>query len=77
MRFISGGRNQQSDMSSKIIALVKIQLHRECEIDNVPMDGNCLFSSLALQQGNRSHNTAAKIRAELVDYIKQSPDMVR
>lgn len=51
------------------------ELQTQCIVDNVNMEGNCLFSSSALQLGRSSPNVGRSLRAEIVDYIKSHPEM--
>ncbi len=45
------------------------------EIENVESDGDCLFSSIALQLG-RSRAEANGVRSEIVQYLRDHPQMV-
>ena len=53
-----------------------------CEVVNVPYDGNCLFSAIAIQLGRHSISEleaappAREVRAELVAYLRDHPDIV-
>lgn len=46
------------------------------DYDDVPMDGNCMFSSLSLQLG-RSANTHPTTRKEILDYMRMEKGVVR
>lgn len=43
-------------------------------VHDVPADGNCLFSSLAMGLGH--HHTAASVRSDIVEYIEDHLDEV-
>lgn len=61
---------QQSDMS-KLKDVCKVKNWR---VVNVPSDGHCLFSSLAIQLGRPQ--ATQEIRRELVDYLRTHPNIV-
>ena len=44
-------------------------------VEYVSPDGNCMFSSLALQLG-KSESSHHVIRLELMDYLRQHPSIV-
>jgi len=72
---ISAGVQKPSDME-KLISLCSTQ-HRR--VTNVLMDGNSLFSALALQlrHSQAYDDPASFIRAELVEHLRSHPDNVR
>ena len=48
------------------------------ELVEIPRDGNCLFSSIASQlQMSQIPATAATVRHQIVEFIRQNPVMVR
>jgi len=52
-------------------------LHRQ--VINVPLDGNCLFSALAvhLTEYHAADEPASRIRADLVAYLRKHRNIVR
>lgn len=46
------------------------------EVENVEPDGDCMFSSLAIQLGRREEMAAYGVRSELVEYLRYHADMV-
>lgn len=50
-------------------------LQTDCAVHNVPMDGNCLFTSLALQL-DRPAAASRDIRTEVVQYLESHTEMV-
>jgi len=56
-------------MIDQVCAVTSEELRVKCMAENVAMDGNCLFSSLALQLGRQSPDAAREVRQEVVDYI--------
>jgi len=70
--------NAVAEFSDKIRALAELAsryLETDCTVQNVAMDGNCLFTSLALQLG-RSVDASHEVRSEVVDYISTNPQTV-
>lgn len=49
-------------------------------IHHMPADGNCMFSAVAHQLGPRisesSEKTAHQVRLEIVEYLRNHPDIV-
>jgi len=72
---ISVGVQKPSDME-QLISVCSAQRRR---VTNVPMDGNCLFSALALQltHSQAYDDPASFIRAELVEHLRSHQDIVR
>jgi len=52
---------------------LKIDAFNEYDLTDVPHNGDCLFACLAL---GLHRNSAMDVRREVVDYLKQHPDMV-
>jgi len=63
-------------MLEKLRHITANQLHNKCEIQNVPADGNCLFTSLALQLNRSEPDAGARVRAEIVTYLESHPEVV-
>ena len=45
------------------------ELGVNCTVENVAMDGNCLFSSMALQLGRTGSNASLAVWTEVMDYL--------
>lgn len=58
--------------------LQSVCLELKREDTKVPMDGNCMFSSLALQLNYTGTvaDASSRVRTELVTYLRNHPDMV-
>jgi len=54
--------------------LEKVCSDKNWLVVNVPADGHCMFSSLAIQLGRPQ--AAPDVRRELVDYIRTHPNIV-
>ena len=55
---------------------LKVLAQREnCTVFDVPGDGNCLFSALALQLQRTFPESAKEVRGELVAYITEHSEM--
>ena len=68
----------ESDISLMVRNISEIAtqyLQTECMVDNVPMDGNCMFSSLGLQL-DRPVESSRDIRSEVVHYLESNREMV-
>jgi len=64
----------------KLIGFIFTGTAEKCRrVTNVPMDGNCMFSALALQLQHSQHSNdpASFIRAELVEHLRSHQDIVR
>ena len=57
------------DKASKELAV-------NCTVENVAMDGNCLFSSMASQLGRTGSNASLAVRTEVMDYLDFHREMV-
>ena len=66
----------QNDVWEKLRHITANKLHRKCEIQDVPADGNCLFTSLALQLNRSEPDAGARVRAEIVSYLESHPEVV-
>lgn len=75
IRLISASESEVSVMVRKISEIATQNLQTECMVDNVPMDGNCLFTSLALQLG-RPADASRDVRSEVVQYLESHREMV-
>jgi hypothetical protein len=63
-------------MITKISSIAADELKVSCRVVNVAMDGNCMFSSMALQLGRNSTNAGHDVRDELVQYMTSHREMV-
>ena len=45
------------------------------KVQDVAMDGNCMFSSIAIQLGN-TPDSHMEVRSEIVEYMESHPEMV-
>jgi len=72
---ISEGSNV-TDSIQKVCKLATEELKSRCEVKNVAMDGNCMFSSLALQLSSSHRRSPDEIRQEVVDYVQSHSHMV-
>jgi len=60
----------------KIIEIAEKHLQCRCVVENVPMDGNCMFSSIALQIERLESNASTEVREQLLEYMTSHPEMV-
>jgi hypothetical protein len=68
--------DEKIKMFERISDIALAELKLPCSVENVAMDGNCLFSSIALQLGRRGLHAGLDIRREIVEYIGSHRDMV-
>ena len=47
------------------------ELGVNCTVENVAMDGNCVFSSMALQLGRTGSNARLAVRTEVMDFHRE------
>ena len=62
---------QQSDMDK----LKEFCTQKNMQVVNVPADGHCMFSSLAVQLGH-PQGAAKDVRRELMEYLRTHPNIV-
>lgn len=82
--FLSAGKSDEIGTGSQKHVSEMARLESVCaglnrQIINVPMDGNCMFSALAvhLPQYHAADDPASRIRAELVAYLRNQHNIVR
>jgi len=85
--FVSAGKSDETGSGNQKkkgleLELAKLEsvcagLHRQ--VINVPLDGNCLFSALAvhLTEYHAADEPASRIRADLVAYLRKHRNIVR
>ena len=64
-----------SGMSKDMEKLIKMAQIENLEVQNVASDGDCMFASIALQLG-RTIAEASNVRSEIIQYLRDHPDMV-
>ena len=62
-------------MSKDMEKLIKMAQIENLEVQNVASDGDCMFASIALQLG-RTIAEASNVRSEIIQYLRDHPDMV-
>jgi len=69
--------NEVSDFFTELKKLEMSCAAADRTVINVPSDGNCMFSAIAIQLGRQPAAAAAnEIRAEIVSYIRSHPNIV-
>jgi hypothetical protein len=67
---------KQHTITNELESLRIVASKNQLTVVNVPEDGNCMFSALALQLGCTGPTAAHDVCMELVGYMRSNPKLV-